>query len=60
MLYLRVNNHWRRALYTIDHPSGDRYALLPVYGQPDTVLKSVMEQQPWLRDIRTPEPKLAS
>ena len=56
MLYVRVRNTWRRVLYTIEHPSGERYALLPVKGEPDTVAVATIRKQPWRRAIKTPPP----
>lgn len=57
MLWVRVNNRWRKVMYTVKHPTGARYVLEAVHGEPDTVLVRDVESTPWQRE---PSPLLAS
>lgn len=58
-LHVRVNDRWRRVVRRIKHPTGDRYELAPIEGEPSTVSVRVIERTPW-RGARTPQPKLVS
>ena len=56
MLYVRVNDVWRKVLYIVSHPTGARYALMPIEGEPDTVSMEEIARTPWNKRIRTPQP----
>lgn len=56
MLYVRVRDRWRRVLYKVQHPAGERYALLPMKGEPDTVAVATIERTPWRKRVTTPDP----
>lgn len=59
-LWVRVDDAWRKVLYTIEHPSGRRYALLPVKGQPDSVAIRTVQRTPWHSRMVEPSLKPAS
>lgn len=59
-LHVRVNDRWRRVVRRIKHPTGDRFELAPVTGEPNTVSVRVIEHTPWRTERRKPKPELVS
>lgn len=47
MLWVRVHNQWRQVERVLRHPTGDRYVLVEVPGQPSTILVKIVDRTPW-------------